>query len=189
MNCGRVFRRLASVVVLGVFVFLAFGSTDTGSSGGGGGGTRASKPSKPKTPAAPAPAGGTASRVEYEVKKALGTSNRKVTRVSKVQTAGQTIHVHFSINDNLTEGFIKTGAKMNVERILKAIQRSGYDYSEVTAIGTFSMQDKFGNSSEDKVLQATYKRSTVDRINWDGFLTDNIYSIADGVWLHPAFLR
>ncbi len=108
-------------------------------------------------------------------------------RVSEIQIEDQTIYVCFSINDNLTEGFIKTGAKMDVEDILKSVQKSGYNYSEVTVVGTFSMQDKFGNSSEDKVLQASYKRSTVDRINWAGFLTDNMYAVADDVWLHPAF--
>ena len=130
---------------------------------------------------------GTPNHLEHEVRKALGESNRNVTRVFKVEIAGRAIHVYFSLQDNFTEGFIKTGAKMDVRNILKAIQGSGYAYSTVTAIGTFSMADKFGNSSEGTVLAASYKRSTVDRINWNSFLTDNIYSIADSVWLDPAF--
>lgn len=134
-----------------------------------------------------AAAPGTPEHVEYEVRKALGESNRNVARVFRVQIDSRVIQVYFSISDNLTEGWIKRRAKTDVVNILKAIQGSGYGYSQVTAVGTFSMKDTYGNSSEEMVLRATYKRSTVDRINWDGFLTDNIYSIADSVWLHPAF--
>jgi len=175
MKIGQPLKHLASLAVVSGLVFLAVGSTDKPST------------SKHKAPAAPAPVQGTEKRLEYEVKRALGTSNRKVAKVSKIQVTGQTVHVYFSVDDNLTDGMIKTSAKMDVEDILKAVQKSGYDYSEITVLGTFPLQDKFGNSKESKVLHATYERSTVDRINWQGFLTDNMYDIGDGVWLHPTF--
>lgn len=136
-----------------------------------------------------APASEAEATLKSQIEKALGKSNRDVPRLSDVQFAGQAITVRFSIDDNLTENLIKGSARSDVRDILKAIQDSSYPYSQLTAIGTFALRDKFGNSHEDEVLRATYKRSTVDRINWVGFRTDDTYEIADDVWLHPTFQK
>ncbi len=133
------------------------------------------------------PAAASLSAGQSEIEKALGKSYRNVKRVSDVQTTGKTVKVRFSINDNLTAGMIKGSAMTDIQRILKSVQSAGYPYSEISVVGTFPLKDRFGNSSEDEVVRATYKRSTVDRINWDGFDENNIYKIADSVWLAPAF--
>ncbi len=125
--------------------------------------------------------------LQYGVKRALGSSNRGIAKVSNIQVIGKNIQVYFTVNDNLTKGMVKSSAKINIVDILKAVQSSGYDYSEVTIFGTFSLTDKFGNSEESMVVQATYTRSTINRINWKNFLYDDVYDIADSVRLHPAF--
>lgn len=76
---------------------------------------------------------------------------------------------------------------MDIVDILKATNSSSFDFRSLNIVGTFAMVDKLGNSSEDDVLRVTYLRTTVDRINWTGFLTDNVYEVAESVWLHPAF--
>jgi len=135
----------------------------------------------------PVPDAGSIERLEYEIIKGLGKSNRKMDRITHFQVDGQDVVVHFTINDNLTVNMTKGGAKNSAESILKAVQNSGYDYSTITMLGTYPLQDKLGNSTETGVLQATYSRGIVSRINWQGFLYDNVYEIADEVWLHPAF--
>ncbi len=117
----------------------------------------------------------------------LGKSNRNVPRVSDVRITGTNIAVRFSVDDNLTENLIRGSAMSDLRNIIKTVHDSAYPYSEVAVAGTFSLRDKFGNSQEEDALRATYKRSTVGRINWTGFATDNIYAIADDVWLHPSF--
>lgn len=124
--------------------------------------------------------------VKDQIAQALGSSNRNVPKISHI-AATDSIIVNFSINDNIIEKLIKFGAKHDVEKILKTVQTSGYHYDEIRLMGTFPLVDKFGKSAEVKVLQLSYKRATVNRINWEGFLTDNIYDIADSIWLHPAF--
>lgn len=125
--------------------------------------------------------------VEAKIVQVLGTSNRQVPKISHFATTKNSIIINFSVDDNITQNLIKFGAKDDIEKILKAVQSSGCDYDEIRMIGTFPMSDKFGNSAEVKVLQVSYKRSTVNRINWVNFLSDNIYDIADSLWLHPAF--
>jgi hypothetical protein len=135
----------------------------------------------------PTPSEGTSERVKYEVEKALGKSYRNVKRIWDMQISPQTIRVRFSIDKNLTAGLIKVSARTDVRLILQAVQRARYPYAEVTAIGSFPLKDQYGNSEETEVLRVTYRRATVDRINWDGFDSDNIYRIADSVWVHPSF--
>lgn len=128
-----------------------------------------------------------ARKLQHDITQVLRKSNRDMARLLKFRVIGGNIRVYFTINDNLWGGLIKFGAKSDIVDILKTVHFSGYDYSRVTVIGTFPLVDKFGNSEESKVIQATYTSSTINRINWQGFLTDNVYDIADSVWLHPTF--
>lgn len=129
----------------------------------------------------------TAARIQDECNAALGKSYRTEKRVSDVQVVGNTIKLHLYIQDNLTEHLMKFGARENIAGILKAVQKSGVPYGAVTVTASYPVTDKFGNASEQDVVRATYNHSTVDRINWDGFLTDNIYDIADDVQIAPVF--
>ncbi|WP_147274255.1 hypothetical protein [Bremerella cremea] len=97
------------------------------------------------------------------------------------------IQVRFDIGDNLTDGMVKRGAMMDIEAILKAIDESGIYCGEVTVFGSFPLTDKYGGSKSEVVVKATYSGTEIDKVDWNGFLTDNVYEIADDVWMHPAF--
>ena len=102
-------------------------------------------------------------------------------------TASKIVLVYWDINDNLTNGMIRFGAKHDVELIWQAVAKSSISCREVTVYGSFPMVDLYGNSSKDIVLIVTCKGSTIQKINWANFLTDNVYNVADEVWLHPTF--
>ncbi len=55
-------------------------------------------------------------------------------------------------------------------------------------MATFPLVDTYGNSNETNVVLVTYDRSNLDKVNWDNFLTDNAYVIAnqDTLYIHPA---
>lgn len=97
------------------------------------------------------------------------------------------IQVRFDISESLTEDMVRFGAKSDVKAILQAVDESGLNCYEVTVFGSLSLVDKFGNSSKDVVMKVNYSGSTIQRINWSNFLTDNTFEIADDVWLHPTF--
>lgn len=121
----------------------------------------------------------------------LGKGNRNMPRLTSIEwsPSDKTLTIKWAIDDNLTEDFIKRGAKMDVEAMLKAIDTQGipYDYDSVVLDGSFALVDAYGNTSEQRVVLLTYYRSTIEKINWDNFLTDNMYVIADSVYIHPAF--
>ena len=120
----------------------------------------------------------------------LSNSNRDVERISEISLTldePPQIYVLWAINDNLTEGMLKGGAKLDVTNMLEAIAGSDFEYSSVLVEGTFSLIDQFGNTSEDKVVRALYQRETVDRINFERFLHDDVYDIADDTTIHVLF--
>lgn len=134
------------------------------------------------------PAIGTYERLIYEITQALGSyNNRNVRRIHDINVNGDFVLVKFSIRDGFTNSSIKFGAKVDIMDILKAVSKSQYPYNIIDVNGTFVLTDKYGNSEESKVVQATYRRSTVERINWSGFDLENVYEVGEDIWLHPAF--
>jgi tetratricopeptide (TPR) repeat protein len=123
---------------------------------------------------------------------ALGTSNREVPRLSDVSwdSSRSEIAVTFAAQDNLSEDMIKRGVQMDIVNILRTIQTSNtsLQYKSIVAVATFSLVDVYGNSKESNIVIATYTRENLNKINWDNFLTDDIYLIAnqDSLFIHPA---
>jgi len=125
-----------------------------------------------------------------EVIEILGAGNRDVTRLESLNFNDPeegAIFIEWAINDNLTEGFIKSGAKSDAFDILKSLAESGIDYTYVILSGTFPLQDQFGNAEEKHVVNLTFYKSTVAKINWENFLSDNIYNIADEAHIWAQF--
>lgn len=156
--------------------------------------------SPPTTPApttvpptsAPPPTQSIEANVFAKVSKALGNSNRKASpRVTVVvPMPGQMIQVKWAINDNLTEGLTKDGARLEGVKMLRAIQSmGGLAYTDVNLEGTYPLVDQFGNGSEQTVIQARYSRATMDKFNFNNFDFKKVYEayVADSVMVHPTF--
>jgi hypothetical protein len=122
----------------------------------------------------------------------LGSSNRDVPRLSDLiwDEASSEIVVTFAGQDNLTDSMITTGIQMDITDILNVIYNSNtpIPYNNICVVATFPLVDKYGNASEENVVIATYSRETLEKINWENFLTDNIFMISDQdtLFLHPA---
>jgi hypothetical protein len=122
------------------------------------------------------------------VKGALRSGNRDVTRLQSVSIRGNMIQVDWAINDNLSTNLIGHGAQMDIVDILEAVNKSDFQYEQIHLVGTFSMQDVYGNVEEKPVVNVTYYKTTIDKINWDNFITDDIYLLADEVtFIHSEF--
>ena len=121
---------------------------------------------------------------------ALGNGNRNVPRLSGLNfddpEAGA-IFVNWTIDDNLTNDMIVYGAELDATHILHALADSKIDYSYVILSGSFPMVDPYGNSKESNVVTLTFNKPTVDEINWQNFLTENICKIADQTAIWPQF--
>lgn len=127
------------------------------------------------TPAAPL---SPEDQLQVDIENVLNKSNRDVPRITEISSSTGVINIKFTINDNLSEDMIKSGAKMDIADILKAVAQNGVEYNLINIEGTFSMIDQLGNSEEKTVAWATYDSATVSQINWDNFQWKNVYNIA-----------
>jgi hypothetical protein len=157
------FRPLALVVLL------LLGSCATGDGTGGGAGQE-----------------GSAATLCEAIQEALGPSNRDVPRLGTCQE-GNEVLVSWAIDENLTEGLTKDSARVEAVDILKAISDWGASYRSIRIEGTYPLVDEFGNATEETVVEAVYRRRTVQQINFGGFDFKNAFEIADFAQVHPAF--
>ena len=147
-------------------------------------------PALPTATSQPEPTKSPETELLANIEKGLGRNNRDLPTVTdfKINSDGL-VFVVWPLNDNLTENMIKRGGMTDIVAILKAVSEldSKLSYNQVDCIGTFSMVDAYGNAEEKDVIRASYTRATVNAINWDNFITDNIYTIADFENNHPVF--
>jgi hypothetical protein len=104
-----------------------------------------------------------------------------------VEINGASILVQWPISENITTNMTKRTAQRQLEEVVKGVHKSNVDFQTLTAEGTFGLRDTFGNSKKTIVVSAVFQRSTIERINWETFLTPNIYRVADRIVIHPAF--
>lgn len=120
----------------------------------------------------------------------LGDSNRDRPRLTSFDWSetDKSLIIEWTINDNFTSNMIMVGTQTDITDMLKIISQSGLlpDYQFVTFVGTFSLRDAYGNVSEERVVTASYNKSTVDKINWPNFLYTDIFTIADLKGIDPV---
>ncbi len=51
---------------------------------------------------------------------------------------------------------------------------------------TYSIVDIYGNSNDEIVIKASYSKETRNKLNFNNLLFENIDTVADDWWLHPA---
>lgn len=87
--------------------------------------------------------------------------------------------------ENLTSNMTVNGLYLSIFTILKEIH--GDEKIKTAAFNlTLPLVDQYGNSSSEVVLKLELKRETLDKINYEKFNYENLESIADYFWSHPA---
>ena len=147
------------------------------------------EPTKPKTTKPePEPKPDPAAELKNAIKDRLGDSNRDVHRITvkAAAKAGKPINVKVAFDDNLDVQPGPHQVPEDVVAILKVVDEDAdWKYSEVVVRGTFSMVDAYGDAKESQVVFARYSRKTVNRIDFDNFLSTNIWKIADARPISP----
>ena len=114
----------------------------------------------------------------------LGTDNRNTPRLTEISystpEAGD-ITITWAINDNDLQDSTKITAQKDATNILKVLEDSKARFIYVVLIGTISMPDQHGQVTETQVMSLGFNKSKLDKINWEGFQSSDIYDLADVV--------
>lgn len=136
---------------------------------------------------------GTWDRCQHDILAAVS-----IGRAQRISEEGGSIVLEFIAADNFTEYMMVGDMKTDIADAIKALQESEFEYNEITILAYMNLLDKFGEETTTKVFGeetttkvalVDFKKSTVNNINWDNFLTDNIFDIADNQWKHPLVIR
>ncbi|PFP97717.1 hypothetical protein COK06_13060 [Bacillus cereus] len=77
---------------------------------------------------------------------------------------------------------------MDTISILKDI-KDEKEISEITFFYKYPLVDAYGNEKKDNVMKLQFNRETLDKINYDNLLHDNLPKIANQYWEHPALTK
>ena len=92
--------------------------------------------------------------------------------------------IKFRGSNNLTNNMVIKGMYLDIFNILKAIQPlidTDVDFNVI-----FPLSDKYGNSSDEIVIKATFTNETIKKINFENALSEDTPKMADEWWNHPA---
>lgn len=109
--------------------------------------------------------------------------------LTNVQYLGTSVNITYAIQASLTDNLTRVSAQHDLASIVRAVSEAGIkNYTQVWVRGTFPMQDVYGKVTDDAVVvNVTFDRATVERIDWDNFFDENIYEVADVAKIHPEF--
>ena len=129
--------------------------------------------------------------VRVAVEGALGESNRpNIARVRTVDAQGRPdgmlLFVDWAINRGSTAWLTRTGAQIDVLRILRAVQETGMIGDVLAVQGTYAVLDLEGQPQETIVLVARYPRDVVVETDWERVSYDGVASRATMFWLHET---
>lgn len=110
-------------------------------------------------------------------------------KLIKTEFVSATNHVNISFNTiGFSVGMDKNAANSDVKEALEKIQALE-EIESVTFIGNGELVDEYGNSESEKILTYDFDRETMDKINYDNVVIDNIPDIATDYYQHPALFE
>lgn len=118
---------------------------------------------------------------------ALRDKDQEMSRLIEYSNKDGEIGIKWIIYKNFSEELTKVGAELDIYHMLLIFSQSSVNYKQLTMTGTYTTQDAFGNNSELNVVTVLYLKDTIDKINWDDFPFNYVYTSADEVILHPTF--
>jgi len=113
----------------------------------------------------------------------IGQTNRKVERLVKYETEGNTLMLWLNGNDSLTTSWISRGMAMDSAEVYPALFE-GLEYDEIIITWLLPYQDQYGNTLDKPVMNFALTRIEADKVNWPEIMTDSFKTLAM-VWEKP----
>ncbi|WP_240678707.1 hypothetical protein [Bacillus cereus] len=90
--------------------------------------------------------------------------------------------------ESATQNYTRKGMWIDTIYILKDL-KDEKEISEITFFYKYPLVDAYGNEKKDNVMKLQFNRETLDKINYDNLLHDNLPKIANQYWEHPALTK
>lgn len=87
-------------------------------------------------------------------------------RLTKTELTDGSLIIHFKLTDSISMKDVGDGAFMDASRIF-ALYKGKTGYKDVTCIGSYPMQDKYGKQSDSNIFAITLDKATIQKIVFD----------------------
>lgn len=119
------------------------------------------------------------------------TTNMKKDRiveldVTDLESGNKSVYLKLNASENFTNNMTKKAMWMESIKILEPISKLE-KVDGVIIHWLFPLVDQYGNEKDSQVMMFSIERETLDKINWDDFLTDNLQNVVSDYYEHPAF--
>ena len=95
------------------------------------------------------------------------------------------LRIEFKESMNLTGKMTVKAMWLDITNTLHKIKDSEVPNVNVDFIVNYDQEDKYGNMETVKVMSASFTTDTIEKINFDNFLKENIPDVADDYWQAP----
>ncbi|MMZ49335.1 hypothetical protein D1872_110290 [compost metagenome] len=93
--------------------------------------------------------------------------------------------IKLNAKDNLTSNMIKKSIWIDTKKLLEQISKI-QEVEECVFFWHFPLVDQHGNEKDEMIMKIGFTQPTLNKINWDNFVHNNIPNVADQYWQHPA---
>ena len=97
--------------------------------------------------------------------------------------------VAYNADENLTPGMTRTGCLMDIEELIAPLLAAYESANGVQVKAYLALTDPRGHTEHGLVMRADFSRGNSASINWENVLMDNIPSLAEVYWEHPALSK
>jgi len=108
-------------------------------------------------------------------------------RIHVVGDGSRVAEVQFAISERSFRSMIARTARADITDLIEAIYGSTLEYDYIAILGSYSMQDVYGNSDEAVVVRTVFAKSELLKVNWGSFDSENVYKIADSQVINSSF--
>ena len=123
------------------------------------------------------------SETESELRKVVS----EIVLFSDLKTDGDVIAIDFTSHPDSDAGVTKSKTRKTIARLLEAFQKTRVPYNKVRITVYHQLVDVYGDEDVGKVVLVAYSKDAIDKINFSGFSSDDVYRISDDHWINPVF--
>lgn len=113
------------------------------------------------------------------------TNNLKKERIVELNTDGNIVYLKLNASENLTNEMTKKKMWMDSLTVLEPLSNID-NVKGVIIHWMLPLVDQYGNTKDGNVMAFNIESETLDKINWDNFLTDNFPNVVSDYFEHQA---
>ncbi|MEX1013905.1 MAG: hypothetical protein WDZ80_01975 [Candidatus Paceibacterota bacterium] len=128
--------------------------------------------------------GGTLERnIELKLLHILGAD----TKIYELDLENGQMKIEYLAKENLSTGLTLGGIFQDTKNIVQEFSSATTpSINRIVVEPYLTLVDQYGQEEISKVASLTITQNTWKKINWDNFLLENIPTVADEYWVHPA---